>query len=310
MRRTVLVAAAVAAAFFVGRDLPPMFGTDDSPAAEQQEIAAGAVTDETVPEPSGPTTTTFVLEGLGYRTGDCVWWDQSVEAGRTRDTDRVDCDRPHIMEMTGRVKLPLRMEYPTDTGWDALIDERCGPLARQYLGVIDPDGRFAASAIHPTAQGWDGADREVWCGIQMVNDRADWATAPDPEFVGRVKDQNQDRLYGTGACLRTGPETIDGAVPCDSAHHYEIAGTVDLTGAGVEPPSPEDQERLVGTRCDKVARAYLGRALPADAWAGWFDISPASWTAGRRTLECTLASYYPDGNARERTEPFVKTTAS
>jgi hypothetical protein len=104
---------------------------------------------------SGPTTsTTGALAARNYKTGDCVTWDQSPTAPTYLHTDVVDCDEPHLFEITGRVDGAKRFsqDYPSQAAWDELEAQECVRLAERHLrGPLDPEGRFHTSSLIPPA---------------------------------------------------------------------------------------------------------------------------------------------------------------
>src|SRR5581483_1726998 len=187
------------------------------------------------------TSTSFDLAGRTYRPGDCVTWDQDVEGSETRATRIVSCDKPHLIEMTGRWVMPILKSYPTDEEWDRLLaDGDCGKQAAVYLGgEIDPYGRFDVGAIRPTFRGWAGGDREVWCGVQLT--RADLRTDPNVlgSFTGKVQSQPQGFVSPAGACLAGDPATrsTTGQVHCTDPHIYEVVGDIDAGAAFSTPPA-------------------------------------------------------------------------
>ena len=118
------------------------------------------------PRPSGhPTSTAGVLHppptdldlaDRTYRAGECITWNQS-EGGQNLATPDVPCTRPHLMEMTDKEVLTSYgsdAPYPGPAQWGQIDTAECGPPAERYLGYpLDPYGRFAASALEPTARG-------------------------------------------------------------------------------------------------------------------------------------------------------------
>jgi hypothetical protein len=241
---------------------------------------------------AGTTTTIVALERRDYRVGDCVTWDQRP-AAEQRVTHVVSCAAPHLIEIAGSIDASAQFKrYPTDAQWHQFFAQDCLPSVRSLLGrPLDPIGRFTTSGIKPLAHAWEIGDRKAWCGVEAVIDRPH----PDPNaldaFRGKVEGASQVRLARVGACLAP---TSPFSVPCKGPHQYEITGYVDLAGVVAQPPALDDDrgwEHLVGARCANVGRPYLGHALAADARFGWLEIPRASWAAGRRTVECTVARY-------------------
>jgi hypothetical protein len=272
--------------------------------------SAGATTASTS-APGATTSTTFTLERLTYRPGDCVKWDQRKDGPGTRDTDVVACDQPHLIEITGRTVASDAPAYPPESEWDRLIQSGdCAAQAKAYLGgVVDPYGRFGVGAIRPSLESWNAGDREMWCGLQVHSLAADHDPEVSDLFTGTVQSQPQAMLWPTGSCLggQEGSRAIDGTVPCTAAHTYEIVGSVNAAARFTSPPpasSPLWNSRL-GNDCDKVARARFGGRLPAGVSTSIFPIDPAGWAAGRRTTECAVARFGADDQPVTLTAPLA-----
>jgi hypothetical protein len=246
---------------------------------------------------TGPTTTSttiFHLERRSYSLGDCVTFDQRPGED-TRETHVVNCSKPHLMEMTNRHELTGKLDhFPTDAEW-LLIDTRdCGPGAQKLIGApLDPDGRYYATAIQPSADSWAVGDREMWCGVGRRS-----FTRPPREsmimpFTGKVEGTAQDLVAPVGSCWGDAAYVV----PCGQPHKWEVTGVVDLTGKVAQPPAADDDHgwnALVGDACHTVARGYLGRDVVGEERAGWEPIQPGSWAAGRRRVECNVARYFGD----------------
>ena len=280
------------------------------PAARPSIRSAGS-TSATTLAPGGTTTTTYTLERLTYRPGDCVKWDQRPDGPGTRDTDIVPCDQPHLIEITGRTVAPDAPAYPPQSEWDRLIQSGdCAAQAKAYLGgVLDPYGRFGIGAISPSLESWNAGDREIWCGLEVHSQAADHDPEISDLFTGTVRSQPQAMLWPTGSCLggQEGTRAIEGTVPCTAAHTYEIVGSVNAAARFTSPPpasSPLWNTRL-GTDCDKLALARFGGRLPTAVQTSIFPIDPASWAAGRRTTECAVARFDANDQPLTLTAPLA-----
>jgi hypothetical protein len=165
-----------------------------------------------------------------------------------------------------------------------------GPEAEQHLGLsLDPFGRYLATALVPTEDGWREGDREMWCGIG-----ANWSTSPlDADgqrlddrltpFVGATRDHSQHWSYQPGDCLALDDRL---PAPCTEPHRVEVTGSFTLPD-DTEVPGHEDDEgwaRLVADACWERVRSHLGTE-PSDPWvSGWFTIQPESWAVGARSV--------------------------
>jgi hypothetical protein len=241
----------------------------------------------------GPSTTTttrvHTLQLQAYDKGDCAIWDQDVPDAPAK---LVNCAKPHLIELVAPKHVPKSFHrFPTPPEWDLIDATVCKPVVERYLGTtIDPDGRYGASSITPTKEGWAKGDRDLACGIVVRSGNPRLS-----EFSGRVDPAAQYQALAPGTCLSNGVAgKLGDAVPCTQPHVIEIAGAVDLTGRIDHAPSTDEMRRLVDADCERIATAYLGHAPSGDLRSGWFDIDPASWAAGHRVNECTVGHY--DGN--------------
>lgn len=246
--------------------------------------------------PAEPTSTTIALNGRSYEIGDCVTWNPKIDAGSVepRSTSVVNCDEPHLIEIAGSRNVTGPVDhFPTDAEWEAIFEKECRPIAEERVlkGPLDPYGRFIAGGITPGHDGWLAGDRTVWCGVSARE------TSPPPAdvdgayipVVGRVAGQSQTLVDPPGTCRAS---AATWPVPCDQPHDWEVTGTADVSGRVTQPPGPDDThgwQRIVGADCRRAATAYLGHAASGDVSAGWSPIEGASWAAGRRLVECTVA---------------------
>ena len=196
------------------------------------------------------------------------------------------------LDLTGRLD-----HFPTKA--ESEVDRSCTTAARActtLLGApLDPIGRFAPGGITPTRSGWAAGDREVWCGAESA--------APGPVtrddflvvFTGKVEcvATRLDAVGTLSLVRRRGNPAVPQAAPVRSLRvrrslrrHRRAAGRADDSG----------WNRFVGDKCDNVGRVYVGRDLTNDEGVGYLVIPTASWAAGRRTLECTVARYDAKGN--------------
>ncbi len=199
------------------------------------------------------------------------------------------CTQAHLVEIAGHIDLSARLEaYPTETAWDKVFDHDCLPTLHALIGApLDPIGRFASGGIRPLADAWADGQRTVWCSAQLATAHPNSPTLTP--FTGKVEGVSQNELIVVGTCLTAAAPTT---VPCTKPHTGEVAGYVDLSGVTNTPPGLDDDNAwstLVGDKCARSAHAYLGHDLSRDEVAGWIPILAASWAAGRRVVECSVA---------------------
>ena len=228
-----------------------------------------------------------------YSRGDCVTWPQNHAT--LVDSKAVDCSMPHLMEMVGPVTLTgMTGAFPTPQAWLLIDASQCGPVVERYLGgPLDPYGRYYAGAIGPLEDGWLVGERVIWCGVAATG--GDVAPdSPHPPMLGRVRAQEQQRVLASGICLG-GPSAPDGGeVDCALPHLFEVTGTVDLGGRGLNTPTLDETRQAAESACRSTATGYLGRSVPATLESSSLDLAPASWAVGGRLVECVIGK--PSGS--------------
>jgi hypothetical protein len=288
----VLIAALVVVLFGVAGFGPLGFMKRDS--AKSSTTTPQSVASKAPKRPVGPATTSttiFHLERRTYALGDCVAFDQRPGED-TRETQVVNCDRPHLIEMTMGLNLGDRFDhFPTEAEWQTVFDHDCAPGTRRLIrGPLDPLGRYFPTAITPSRESWIHGDRDVWCGVGAVSLTRPPRKSMLMPFTGKVEGTPQARISPIGSCWGDSEYEI----PCSQSHRWEVAGYTNLTGKVAQPPALNDDHAwglLVGDACHVVAVRYLGHEPSNDQRAGWEPIEPGSWAAGRRTVECTVAHY-------------------
>ena len=218
------------------------------------------------------------LDRRSYDKGDCVTW----EAGeRFAPTAVVDCGEPHRVQMAGRIELKDDDDapFPTDSQWDAIYKERCGPVVEKALGgPLDPAGRWAVGGITPSPESWAELDRDVWCGATLVGDGLGNDVAL---FEGKVDLAAQVTRTPAGQCLAFAPDRRDAPVDCNQPHQVEVAGQAELGTAGGFP----GDDALI-TACESTAKQYMG---PNALYSfGYRNFDEGSWHAGRRWTDCVV----------------------
>ena len=249
---------------------------------------------------AGGTTSSTALELQQgeYSKGDCVTWDQTPIGG-PQQTTVVPCNTPHLIEMSARVDVTGRFDhYPTDAEWLVFANRDCLTSAQSLLGApLDPSGKYTTGFIRPARDGWEQGQRSVWCGVELAKDHPTARPGDAVPFRGKVEGSAQAYLRAVGRCFTT---TSPFAVPCSKSHLVEITGYVDLSDDKTKPPPVSDNRAwnaLVGSKCANVGRVYLGHEPTGNEGTGWEPILPASWDAGRRTVECTVGRYDKNGTA-------------
>jgi hypothetical protein len=64
---------------------------------------------------------------------------------------------------------------------------------------------------------------------------------------------------------------------------------------------PRRRSRRPRGQCAALGTQYAGGALPSGSNWGWLGMSPADWTAGERTVACTVGDFDASGNPVART---------
>jgi hypothetical protein len=231
-----------------------------------------------------------------WRPGDCLTW---IQGGMPTTSLQhvVPCSQPHLVEVAGAVRVTRDYaQYPTDADWRFVAQHDCLLLVDVLLGgPVEPDGRYYATALRPLPTYWaQDHDRRVQCAV------AKWgATPPEIErelspFVGRVEESARTRIEHVGAC-----EDADYIyTACTNPHTLELTGYVDLSGLVTERPANDgDWMPLVGSRCEQVGRAYLGRPYRTDEQYAFIQIAPERWSAGTRVVECFVQRGDASGHA-------------
>lgn len=264
------------------------------PVAEDVPSASTPVTAPGTTVATSTTSTTITLSVADESPGVCLVWDQTPGIPSPRRTDAVACEAEHLFEVTSAFEIdgsPYAATGPTDAEWDVVFDTECQARADAFLGYpLDPVGRFAPTAIAPTAEGWVAGDRHVLCGMSVVPTTAETAGLDQlTPFVGMVGGADQARYIGVGTCLDVEPPVGTGApVDCLGPHGAEIVGTADVSWLGPAYPGSAVIADAANASCLAAAQLVYGGVLPADVAFGSFEVAESSWNVGRRVVECML----------------------
>ncbi len=248
-----------------------------------------------VQSPGAKTTGAVAGEAFGTAdTGVCLNWDKPDFS----DLSQVDCGQPHKFEVAESIDLsnyPSRefgpgSRFPDSIRLAEINSEICAPAVKQYLGArFDPDGRFFISVINPGEKGWAEGERTIRCGLEQPGKVAGTRFP----ITGRVKDQDQSRVYQPGTCLGV-DDAGQATDPSDCAkpHAIEVVAEVDLgpvfTGG---PPAEADQDKFLDSHCIKATADYLGSptAVTDKTLTPFYGtIDSVSWLAGSRKVNCMV----------------------
>lgn len=262
-----------------------------SHAASNASAAAG-VSGGTSPTTSDVSTSTSIwFPWEDFSPGTCVTWNQTPNEDSEQTATAVPCSQPHLVEIVQSTQQigGLGPGFPSSSQFHAYFAAHCTAPAERFLGQpIDPQGRFAISALRPISWSWDQGFRSMSCDLQLQSLTPDAALTP---WVGDVRGADQTLLWPVGTCQS--PTASE--VPCTAAHTDEVTGNIRLPGTVTSLPTTNAQwEQLVGQPCDKLALSYLGGAFPPGVSSGWQPIAATSWAVGTRTVQCIVGRPTPD----------------
>lgn len=272
------------------------FGVGATAGAVVALIASTALAAQGVSLPGDPAGEPLPL-AYEIPVGACLNWN-SADAG---DATRVNCQSPHLFEVVGVTDVEDQYgpaaALPTDQSWREVVQDKCAPLAGDYLGGgYDPNGRYEVGALKPSQHGWRSGDRTLHCGLQV---NAHSAALFHTE--GSVKQAEQADVYPPGTCLGLDGISPSDPVDCTEPHALEIVGVVDL---GVlleteERPTEAKQNQELADFCSKMADEYVGgkgsvAKKSKKLVVYWDTLRPESWAAGTRKVNCKLAALLPD----------------
>jgi hypothetical protein len=237
--------------------------------------------------------------------GSCLTWRPDGA-----DMRPVDCEQPHLFEVTGDVDISAEngpsSPAPSDEAWRDIAKQKCTTGAATYLGgKLDPFGRFSVGALKPSAEQWGSGDRKLRCGLQ----RAGLSGKVLVPTKGPAAKQDQSDIYDPGTCLALVGKTVGDPIDCAQAHAYEIVGVVDL--AKIHPnefPAEEQQQAAMLEQCTKIVADYSGGANLAEKklTLTWDTRKQESWDAGSRQAVCKVGATLPDGSGLAQVTGTIK----
>jgi Septum formation len=227
--------------------------------------------------------------------GSCLTW-TTPDGG---DARTVECASDHLFEVVGVVDLTTTFgpvaAFPTDQAWHGVVQERCTPLAFEYLGGrFDPFGRLGVGALKPSQPGWRAGDRSLHCGLQ-VNARSGALF----HAVTSAKSMDQANVHVSGTCLGIDGVDVGDPIDCAQPHAVEVVGNVDLAVLLPAPEYPPDakQDEVLAGACTKLADEYAGKpgaVTEKKLTVYWDTLRLESWDAGTRKVDCKLGALLPD----------------
>lgn len=226
--------------------------------------------------------------------GTCLTWTKPDASNLTDAT----CGQPHLFEVTGAADIsgqyPPGSPFPDEQAWQKAAQGSCTTSVTDYLGKLDPNGRYTVGALKPTGAQWTSGDRSLRCGVQR--------STPSGQLLpttGSARGADQSNVYPTGTCLALVNKAAGGPVPCGNQHAYEIVGTVSLRGQFPDayPPVGQQQSALGGL-CQPIVAAYTNNAKLTQYQLSvtWDTISQQSWAAGSYQVNCKVGALLPDGS--------------
>jgi hypothetical protein len=226
--------------------------------------------------------------------GTCLTWTRTDAANLAA----VACTQPHLFEVSGSAdistKYPPGAPFPAEQAWQRAAQSSCTNNVTNYLGKLDPNGKYTVGALKPTNAQWTSGDRTLRCGVQR--------STPSGQLLpttGSARGADQSDVYATGTCLALVKKAAGGPVACGTQHSFEIVGTVSLRGQFPDgyPPVGQQQTAL-GKLCQPLAATYTDNASlnQYQLSVTWDTIAAQSWAAGSYQVNCKIGALLSDGS--------------
>lgn len=99
--------------------------------------------------------------GPRAEVGDCV--DMATLRGReVTDIPTLECTRDHDGQVAVSFTAP-EGDFPSEQEWEDLVGEECRSGFEGFVGTVYDDSTLDVFSLTPTADSWEGGDREVLC---------------------------------------------------------------------------------------------------------------------------------------------------
>lgn len=165
-------------------------------------------------------------------------------------------------------------------------------MVAEYLGQrLDPKGRYQMGLLTAGEKAWEGGDRTMRCGVQLVD-----GSGAVVDSTGKVANQDKATSWPVGTCIGIndrGQATVP--VDCSAPHAFEVTATVDLRQKFPDAswPTLAQQEDYLGGTCPARTTAWFGAQdglRKSGLQLQWNTLSQEAWTAGARTSVCFVAA--------------------
>jgi len=123
-------------------------------------VGLGACSDDPERDESGAVTDGGDESVFDIAVGDCI---TDSSTGQVSDVPVVPCSEPHVGEVFHTYDVPGDT-FPGD--FTQVANEQCTPAFQEFVGMAYEQSALVYTTLEPTAQSWEGGDRELVCIIQ------------------------------------------------------------------------------------------------------------------------------------------------